>query len=58
MAKLARVLMNSDMDEYVAREIKVPVVSSLGIKAVIQIGDVDHKQFTTEQTTEIFHKFS
>ena len=35
VAKLARVLMNSEMDEYVVREIKVPVVSSLGIKAVI-----------------------
>jgi hypothetical protein len=58
VAKLARVLMNSEMDEYVAREIKVPVVSSLGIKAVIQIGDVDHTQFTAEQASEIFHKFS
>ena len=35
VTKLARVLMNSQMDDYVVREIKVPVVSSLGIKAVI-----------------------
>lgn len=58
VAKLARVLMDSEMDDYVVREIKVPVVSSLGIKAVIQIGEVDHTPFTAEQTAEIFQKFS
>ena len=46
------------MDDYVVREIKVPVVSSLGIKAVIQIGDVNYTTFTSQQTETIFQKFT
>lgn len=58
MTKLARVLMNSQMDDFVVREIKVPVVSSLGIKAVIQIGEVDYSPFSAKQTENIFNKFT
>lgn len=58
VTKLARVLMNSQMDDFVVREIKVPVVSSLGIKAVIQIGEVDYTPFSAKQTEEIFKKFT
>jgi len=58
VTKLARVLMNSEMDEYVASEIKVPVVSSLGIKAVVQIGQVDHAPFSDGRADEIFLRFS
>lgn len=50
--------MNSQIDDFVVREIKVPVVSSLGIKAVIQIGEVDYTQFSDQQTENIFTKFN
>ena len=40
--KLASVIMKSVPQDYVPTEIKIPVVSTLGIKAIIKIGDIDY----------------
>ena len=46
--------MKGEPDEYIASEIKVPVVSSLGIKAVIQISEIDHSFIPDESLSELF----
>ena len=40
--KLADIFMKSAPHDFVPSKIKIPVVSSLGIKAVIKLGKIDY----------------
>jgi hypothetical protein len=41
--------MQSEGENWIPSEIKIPVVSSLGIKAVVKIEDIDYTTFTAKQ---------
>jgi|TARA_B110000285_G_scaffold219926_1_gene271140 hypothetical protein len=47
--KLAGIIMQSEGENWIPSEIKIPVVSSLGIKAVVKIEDIDYTTFTAKQ---------
>lgn len=48
--KLSAILMSEVASEFIPSEIKIPVVSTLGIKAIIKIEEIDYTPFTeTEQ---------
>ena len=49
--------MQSEGDQWIPREIKIPVVSSLGIKAVVKIEDIDHTPFAEKEELQTFHRF-
>ena len=55
--KLAAILMQSQHGEWIPSEIKIPVVSSLGIKAVVKIGEVDYTPFREKEAMEVFMDF-
>ena len=55
--KLAAILMQSQHGEWIPSEIKIPVVSSLGIKAVVKIGEVDYTPFREKEAMELFMDF-
>ena len=43
--KLVQLILQTAEQTMIPSEIKIPVVSSFVIKAVIKIGDIDHTQF-------------
>lgn len=49
--------MQSEGENWIPSEIKIPVVSSLGIKAVVKIEDIDYTTFTEKQELQTFHTF-
>lgn len=55
--KLASIIMGSFNTNFIPYEIKIPVLSSLGIKAVIQIGKIDHTPFIPEESDHLFQSF-
>lgn len=55
--KLAGIIMQSEGENWIPSEIKIPVVSSLGIKAVVKIEDIDYTTFTAKQELQTFHTF-
>ena len=44
--KLSALLFGQVNKEYIPEEIKIPVVSSLGIKAVIKLGELDYNKLS------------
>ena len=52
--KLAAIIMKSAPNEFVPSKIKIPVVSSLGIKAVIKLGEIDYSPHSKEQEAALF----
>lgn len=55
--KLAAIIMKSSPNEFVPSKIKIPVVSSLGIKAVIKLGEIDYSPHSVEQDAALFKDF-
>lgn len=55
--KLTSIIMKSVGSDFIPSEIKIPVLSSLGIKAIIKIGQTDYTPMSKEQAEEIFLKF-
>ena len=55
--KLCSIIMKEQPEEFIPQEIKIPVVSSLGIKAVIRIGDPDYSLFSVYQSQDTFIEF-
>ena len=51
---LMRLLVDEVRQDYIPSEIKIPVVSSLGIKAIIKISEVDFTPFSQMETRHIF----
>lgn len=52
--KLIQLILQTAEQTMIPSEIKIPVVSSFGIKAVIKIGDIDHTEFQPDETQRIF----
>ena len=52
--KLAAIIMKSAPPEFVPSNIKIPVVSSLGIKAVIKLGEIDYSRHSEDQDANLF----
>ena len=55
--KLTSIIMKSVGSDFIPSEIKIPVLSSLGIKAIIKIGQTDYTPMSKEQAEEVFLKF-
>ena len=55
--KLTSIIMKSVGSDFIPSEIKIPVLSSLGIKAIIKIGQTDYTPMSKEEAEEIFLKF-
>lgn len=55
--KLTSVIMKSVPQDYVPTEIKIPVVSTLGIKAIIKIADIDYTPLSQSEAASIFLEF-
>ena len=49
--------MKSINTDYIPSEIKIPLLSSLGIKAIIKIGQTDYSPLGKLEAEEIFKKF-
>jgi hypothetical protein len=43
--------------DFIPKEIKIPVVSSLGIKAIIKIGDIDYTPMSKKEAESSFRQF-
>ena len=55
ICKLAHVIMMSEPDDsLMISEIKLPVMTSLGIKAVVQISEVCHDPFDEQKLDDLF----
>jgi len=46
--------MKSATHEFIPSKIKIPVVSSLGIKAVIKLGEIDYSPHSPETEAALF----
>ena len=44
-------------EDFIPTEIKIPVVSSLGIKAIIKIGEIDYTPMSQALASSIFLEF-
>jgi hypothetical protein len=48
--KLMSYIMGNISIDFIPSEIKIPIMSSLGIKAVIKIEEIDHTPFSKYET--------
>jgi len=55
--KLLEVITTDQNATFIPKQIKIPVVSSLGIKAVVQIGEINDTPFSSEEHETIFGDF-
>ena len=49
--------MDQTTEDFIPCEIKIPVISTLGIKAIVQIDQVDSTAFTHDETHDQFAGF-
>ena len=52
--KFIKLLQNYAADGFIPETIKIPIVSSLGIKAIIKVGEIDHKPMDDQELKKIF----
>lgn len=55
--RLSAIIMGSSGIDYIPCEIKIPVVSTLGIKAIIQISPVNYTRFSDQEAYQFFESF-